>query len=301
MTTITPFTGSSQTITQPTLNKTPSLLQKIFNTGNSSTSRTLEDLIDVNNNLQIYSNQQLQSLNPKVLYGINQLSFSSSVYRHQREEALAIPDEKTVILTLMNDESQKQIESKKHNFIHLGLIAFGFRTLVRKGTGAMALVILFDDRHYDKDKSIVGLAEIDLNAGSAITYIAPNFVMTIDDFCNHIKIAIQTRGFENFTGKNIGLDLIFLGKTMSYINSNYKLKLKNLIDSVSSKGIKFIPGKEISSLTLAGLEWNIQLNSEEVKVIKPQSVSTYTDRNNRLSIRFEDYIQTNPPEEEEED
>lgn len=79
---------------------------------------------------------------------------------------------------------------RKHNYIHLGLIVFGLRGHTRARLGGKVLLVLHDTQLSDNEKSIIGLVEVDMNTNLGITYLCPNFNMTIKDFVKHIKIHI---------------------------------------------------------------------------------------------------------------
>lgn len=89
----------------------------------------------------------------------------------------------------MTEESAKQLLDRKHNYIHLGLIVFGLRGLIRKQVGGKVLIVFYDSRFSDKEKSIIGLVKIYMNNNICITYLCPNSNMTIKDI-KHIKIVI---------------------------------------------------------------------------------------------------------------
>ena len=226
-----PFTGRSRTVAEtinPSNNRTitqntnRNILEQILNRTSRSNSSRIEELIDADDNIEVYSNSQLTALNPRVLYQVNPLNYRSNIYRHIREQPLSLPDDSTEIINLITPESHREIRNRGHIYIHLGLIAIGIRLLTRKEVGAMILLIIFDDRHATNDKAIIGYAEVDINTGLGIVYLVPDFNMTITDFSKHIKIAVQARGFENFTGSNIAIDIIFLGKTMTKIKNKFK-------------------------------------------------------------------------------
>lgn len=59
--------------------------------------------------------------------------------------------------------------------------------------------------------------------------------MTIKDFVKHIKIVVQARGYDKFQNNNIQLDVIFLGKTMNYINNDFIIQIERIIETLNSK------------------------------------------------------------------
>lgn len=79
--------------------------------------------------------------------------------------------------------------------------------------------------------------------------------MTIRDFIKHIKILIKAKGYKDFQNRNIQLDIILLGKTMNYINNNFRVKINDIIETLTLKGINFLKPKDFDFVTLVGLEW----------------------------------------------
>lgn len=55
---------------------------------NNLPSHRLEEVIDIDWNLELFSNEQLDVLNLRRLYGWGLLSFANSIYRHHRTEAM---------------------------------------------------------------------------------------------------------------------------------------------------------------------------------------------------------------------
>ncbi|KAL0903769.1 hypothetical protein M5K25_028172 [Dendrobium thyrsiflorum] len=136
------------------------------------------------------------------------------------------------------------------------------RGLVRKRTGGKVLICLFDSRFSTPNESMIGL--IDMNNNIGITYIVLDITMTVEDFEKHVKVLIQSNGYENFQGNNICLDIVVLGKTMR-------------------------------------LEWNISPLREENSTIIPTEYSTFLNEDKSLSIRFRNYKTSNQDDVEESD
>ena len=47
-----------------------------------------------------------------------------------------------------------------------------------------------------KKKAIIGLTEVDMTNNGGIFYISPDFMMSLNEFGNQIRIGIQTKGYE---------------------------------------------------------------------------------------------------------
>lgn len=76
------------------------------------------------------------------------------------------------------------------------LIIIGVKRLTRKNLGTKILIVIYDDRWLDLKKSIIGLTKVDMTNNEGIFYISPDFMMNLKEFEKHIKIGLQTKGYE---------------------------------------------------------------------------------------------------------
>ena len=80
-----PFSGSSRTVTtERSLIGKPSFLGKCL-AGKKKLDTTLEEIIDVDRDLEIYTNHQITLLHPQILYKTPIISFNSQLLRINRE------------------------------------------------------------------------------------------------------------------------------------------------------------------------------------------------------------------------
>lgn len=93
-----------------------------------------------------------------------------------------------------------------------------------------------------------------MNNNIEIAYLIPDMTLAIKDLQSHIRIIVQSKGYEKFLGENICLSAMFLGKTMNTIKTLFKIRTDHIIDSLASEGIKLIKPKETSLEDLAKLE-----------------------------------------------
>ena len=73
---------------------------------------TLKDIIDVDRDLAIYTNHQITSLNPQILYKTPIISFNSHLLRINREEGLLVTTE-PVNIRLISKESSRKIRRNR--------------------------------------------------------------------------------------------------------------------------------------------------------------------------------------------
>ncbi|GJR42812.1 hypothetical protein Tco_1310915 [Tanacetum coccineum] len=65
--------------------------------------------------------------------------------------------------------------------------------------GTNALVVLRDTR-WEHSRQIIGTMEVDLFAGTQLVYMFSDMVQSIDDFHNHVEVAVQTYGYDTWQG-----------------------------------------------------------------------------------------------------
>ncbi|KAG5616631.1 hypothetical protein H5410_016455 [Solanum commersonii] len=149
-------------------------------------------------------------------------------------------------------------------------------------------------------KSIIGLTEVDMTNNGGIFYISPDFMINLREFEKHIKIGIQTKGYEEMSsGNNLLMCIGFIGKIASKSNTRFRLKVEDVVEVIGNKGIKLIKPIKINPEEYAGLEWNLE-NLNKKKVLTPDSHLMYTNTKGETSIRFTDYNYSNQTNSEEE-
>ncbi|GJS49360.1 hypothetical protein Tco_0599481 [Tanacetum coccineum] len=73
--------------------------------------------------------------------------------------------------------------------IYLGIFMIRLHALHRRSARTNALVVLRDTR-WEDSQQIIGTMEVDLSAGTQLVYMFPDMVISIDDFHNHVEVAI---------------------------------------------------------------------------------------------------------------
>ena len=106
------FSAPSKTLTGVTQERNniekPSLLGKLLSRKNKLKS-TLEEIIDVEEDLEVDTNNQLNLLNPRILYKTNTLNFSIQLLRINKEEEILVTTE-PLNLELISKESTQKIK-----------------------------------------------------------------------------------------------------------------------------------------------------------------------------------------------
>ena len=85
---------------------------------------------------------------------------------------------------------------KDYSFCHLGLITIAIKGLRRKGLGKKTSAHIYDDSWTDMRKAMIASTKIDMNNNIGIVYCMPDFMMSLKDLQQDIKIGIKTKGYE---------------------------------------------------------------------------------------------------------
>ncbi|GKF03027.1 hypothetical protein Tco_0029950, partial [Tanacetum coccineum] len=132
--------------------------------------------------------------------------------------------------------------------------------------------------------------EVDLAQGTQLVYMVPDMMMSINDFHDHLRVSIQTHGYEAWQGgeSNLLVTLSMVGRLLntSYVGFNYNIE--NVVDLLSTRGISAIPGERRTMEELEGQSWHLRpIENETVRV--PAGVAVHQRLNRTTSLRFERY------------
>jgi ribonuclease HI len=270
-----------------------SFLNRIIRRGSGCTSSQqivqLEEEIDLNRNINLYNQHQLDILNPRILYQTGVLNVNTTLIRSTREESLRVVD-KMVTIDLFSPETIERIKQSKKNFVHTGLIVIGIKALGRKNLGTKLLALLLDKSwKTELKKAIISGMEIDLSQNTALFYCTPGILKDIRDL-QKIKIALQTKGYENYEGNNIVISIGVLGKASNRSGMKYKVNIEGIVNTIASKSIQMIDPIKIDPEELAGLEWQLDdLKEEENIRLVPKKSYIYEGASGIQSLRFTDF------------
>ncbi|KAG5632774.1 hypothetical protein H5410_004491 [Solanum commersonii] len=272
-----------------------SLISRIL-TRNKQEDKQIQELnqvIDIDKDLKIFQQNQLNLLNPKILYDTGYFARANKLYRHYREEQISAIEKEIASMNLVNPESIRGIIHNRLTLMHMGLIVVGLKGLTRKNLGTKVLIVIYDDRWSDLKKSIIGLTEVDMTNNGGIFYISPNFMINLGEFGKHIKLGIQPKRYEEMSsGNNLLMCIGFIGKVASRSNTRFRLKVEDVVKVMGNKGIKLIKPIKIDPQDYARLEWNLEQFNKK-KVLTPESHLMYTNTKGETSIRFTNYNYSN--------
>ncbi|GJU37152.1 hypothetical protein Tco_1185506 [Tanacetum coccineum] len=163
-----------------------------------------------------------------------------------------------------------------------------------KEKGTNALVVLQDTR-WSNTVRIISTMEVDLTQGTQLVYMVPDIMMSINDFHDHLRVSIQTHGYEAWQDgeSNLLVTLSMVGRlsNTSYVGFNYNID--NVVDHLSTRGISAIPGERRTMEELEGQSWHLRpVENETAKV--PTGVAVHQRINRTTSLRFERYRNQTP-------
>ncbi|GKC10157.1 hypothetical protein Tco_1001767 [Tanacetum coccineum] len=132
--------------------------------------------------------------------------------------------------------------------------------------------------------------EVDLSAGTQLVYMFPDMVLSIDNFHNHVEVAIQTHGYDTWQGgeSNLLVTMVMIDRLSNTSYMGFQYSVDNVVDHLTIAGITAIPGERRSVEELEGMSWNLK-PSEQTLVRVPSRVAVNESLNRSLSLQFERY------------
>ncbi|RCV30606.1 hypothetical protein SETIT_6G108600v2 [Setaria italica] len=248
----------------------------------------LEEMIDVERDLERYQRDTLRKIRPQQIYQMGWFENKNGLYRISREVELSVLTE-PVQLRIVSKQFENGLKYSGYKYIHQGMYIIGIKGMTRKKLGTKVLITLLDKRWDSVNKAALGFLEGDMNENMLITYIAPDLIMPIKEFIDKMAIGFQTKGYEDFKGTNLLVSIEFVGRLTNRSATKYKVNVNNVIESMQSKGIKFMSPLKISSEERAGEEWNISALIEPKIFKQPKDYVSYENSKGKTSIRFVNY------------
>ncbi|GJU62046.1 RNA-directed DNA polymerase [Tanacetum coccineum] len=257
-------------------------------------NNTLESMVNPEQQLAISGRRRAQLAPAEVLYSYHRQTARHRVYEHYSEQRINCGEGDQVDLRLCNDQSYQALQREGMQHIHIGLAMIRIHTLHRIGAGTNALIVLQDTR-WSNTTRIISTMEVDLAQGTQLVYMVPDMMMSINDFHDHLRVSIQTHGYEAWQGgeSNLLVTLSMVGRlsNTSYVGFNYNIE--NVVDHLSTRGISAIPGERRTMEELEGQSWHLRpVENETAKV--PTRVAVHQRINRTTSLRFERYRSQTP-------
>ena len=189
--------------------------------------------------------RRAQNVPAEVLYQAgNHFQTQHQVYQHYSDQRISVVDNQQLELPFITRQGFERLQREGLQHLHMGLIMIRLYTLHRVAAGVNALVVIQDTR-WAHDRSIIGTMEMDLTQGSQLAYLAPNMMLSIADFFNHIQLVIQTHGYDTWQAgeSNLLLTRSLIGRLSNTSYTGFRYSINNVSDYLTSHGVQAIPGK----------------------------------------------------------
>nr|GEZ83841.1 TPA: orf y [Tanacetum cinerariifolium] len=126
--------------------------------------------------------------------------------------------------------------------------------LHRRSAGTNALVVLRDTR-WEDSRQIIETMEVDLSAGTQLVYTFPDMILSVNDFHNHIEVAIQTHVYDTWQvgESNLLITMALTGRLSNTSYMGFQYSVENVVDHLTTNGITAIPGERRSIEELEGM------------------------------------------------
>ena len=149
-----------------------SLMDKLK--GGCDNIESLEKMIDVERDLEIYQKDTLKKIRPQQIYQMGWFENKSGLYRISRE---------------VSKQIENELKYTGYKYIHQGMYIIEIKGMTRKKLGTKVLITLLDKRWESINKAALGFLEGDMNENMLITYIASDLMMPIKEFIDKMVFA----------------------------------------------------------------------------------------------------------------
>ncbi|KAG6473556.1 hypothetical protein ZIOFF_067473 [Zingiber officinale] len=263
--------------------------------GSRNGTRTLESQLNPEAELELSQRRRASLVPVETLYSINWSEPQHRVYQHYSETRILVTGGQQN-LPLINQESYTILRQEGMQLIHLGLVMIRVHALHRRNAGVNALIVLRDTRWKD-DRSIIGTMEEDLSGGAQLVYIAPNMLISVEDFFQHIELAIQTHGHEdwNMAESNLLITRGLIGRLTNTSHAGFRYNVQNIADYLANTGIHAVAATPRTIIELQGMRWTLQPSTvSQIRI--PQEVRTTTLLDGSISLSFQAYQPVRNPQ-----
>ena len=97
-------------------------------------------------------------------------------------------------------------------------------------------------------KAMIVSTQIDMNNIIGIVYCIPDFMMSLRDLQQDIKIGIKTKGYEQqIKGSNLVINIGFIGRCTNYADNNVRIKVEDVVNLLTTKGVGMVKVEAIST------------------------------------------------------
>ncbi|CAM8880292.1 unnamed protein product [Rhodiola kirilowii] len=249
--------------------------------------RSLERRLNPEEQLAVSQQQRINLVPAEVLYNARWSEARHRVYEHYSDSRILCREGEQTDLRLITEQSYQAIRRAGMQHIHLGLIMIRVHALHRRRAGTTALIALRDTRWQD-ERQVIETMEVDLSEGTQLVYIVPEIFMSVDDFYNHIEIAIQTQGYAaTWDGEsNLLISRSLIGRLANTSYAGFRYNVRHVAEHLASNGIRAIAGSQVPAPQ--GDRWVLR-PSRTIRPQAPTAVNIGSLTGGRVSLSFRDY------------
>nr|GEY77865.1 TPA: orf y [Tanacetum cinerariifolium] len=97
-------------------------------------------------------------------------------------------------------------------------------------------------------------------SGTQLVYTFPDMILSVNDFHNHVEVAIQTHGYDTWQGgeSNLLITMALTGRLSNTSYMGFQYSVENVVDHLTTNGITTILGERRSIDELEGMSWNLK-------------------------------------------
>ena len=97
-------------------------------------------------------------------------------------------------------------------------------------------------------KAMIASTKIDMNNNIGIVYCMKDFMMSLKDLQQDIKIGVKTKGNEQqVKGSNLVINIGFIGRCTNYADNKVKIKVENVVNLLTTKGVGMIKPEALNT------------------------------------------------------
>ena len=110
---------------------------------------------------------------------------------------------------------------------------------------------IYDDSWIDMGKAMIASTEIDMNNNIRMVYCIPDFMMSLKELQQDIKIGIKTKGYEQqVKGSKLVINIGFIGRCTNYADNKVKIKVEDVVNLLTTKGVGMVKPEALSTENL---------------------------------------------------
>lgn len=83
--------------------------------------------------------------------------------------------------------------------------------------------------------------EVDLSTGTQLIYMVPDMIISLNDFHNHLELAIQTHGYEEWQQgeSNLLITRSMIGRLSNTSYMGFRYNIQNVVEHLATAGITY--------------------------------------------------------------